>query len=603
MKKNKFQYIAAMLILISSVLQAQGIEITSGGSIAVTGAATIEINNGDFKNNGTYSNGTEQVSMTGNSAKTMSGNGSTNMYNLYLSNSGGITHKMSQLNLHNLTLYLGSQLIIDTTSAINVSNVVRNKATVNDLIIKCHQNAANGSLIYHNVQDSALSATVEMYSKAAAATYSNGRYSNYKWQFFGVPLQSVATNPIFTGSYLRKFEESGTTSSTHWVTQGNSAVLSPFSGYEITQANATTIYFQGQLVNNNFSERLSYTSNAQYPGQHLIGNSYAAAIDITKVQFGSTRAGVIENTVYLYNTGSYSDWTTAGSGLSSGSSAGQYIGIPIHLAGINGLPAQIPSMQAFLVSATSNNDSATVSIPYSSVGTIVKNTDRQRIKSSESIISTRIDVAGTSYSDRMWIITNSDCTRGFDNGWDANKFLGSSFAPQLWAMESDGDYQVDAVNDINNTNLGFIAGEDTEYTLTFSHDNTSVQYPALYLLDLAQNTITDITTSGTTYSFTANGSDDTNRFKIVTSQGITTNTSNLANKTLSIYSSQQTIFIQNQGNSVGEIVINDITGRVISSAKFSANGLTTLKTNLTPGSYLVRGTTSNEKLRKRIIIN
>ena len=39
-------------------------------------------------------------------------------------------------------------------------------------------------------------------------------------------------------------------------------------------------------------------------GQNIFGNSYTAAINIDKIDFPSE----IESTVYIYNTGSFTDW-------------------------------------------------------------------------------------------------------------------------------------------------------------------------------------------------------------------------------------------------------------------------------------------------------
>jgi hypothetical protein len=533
--KPVFIYIAAILTTFPLFVQAQGIEIKTGGSIAVTGSATIEINNGSLTNNGTYSKGTETVTISGNTAKTLSGSGSTDMYDLKISNTGGITSQLDLLNLHNLTIYSGSKLTIDTTRAVNVSNVVRNKATVNDLIIKSYANAVNGSLIFHNAQDSALLATVEMYCKASKPG------SSYKWQFMGIPLRTMSVNPTFDGSYVRQFNEagwnSGYTSDKHWIQLVNGSTMTPFMGYEVTQVTPNTFSFKGELVNSNYvSGKLPMTTGAQYAGQHLIGNPYTAAIDIKKIEFGSSRSAVIENTIYLYNTGSLSDWTIGGTG-GQGESAGQYVGIPKNLAGQNGVPGQIPSMQAFLISVSSNNDSATVTIPYSSVGTMVKNTTKQRIEAAANT-STRIEVKGSRFTDKMWIFTNETCSKEFDNGWDALKFSGSSLSPQIYSMETSGDYQVDAVNDINNTNIGFIAGEDSEYTLTFINENTESRYSHLYLKDLVTNVITDITASGTQYAFSSNqsGVSASPRFQIVTSPGMTTNNIDLSNA-LNVYNS------------------------------------------------------------------
>ena len=67
--------------------------------------------------------------------------------------------------------------------------------------------------------------------------------------------------------------------------------------------------------------RLPYTSTASYPGQNLIANSYKAAIEISKIVFGTKML----KTVYIYHTGSYNDWQNAGSGTTSDPSQTGYV--------------------------------------------------------------------------------------------------------------------------------------------------------------------------------------------------------------------------------------------------------------------------------------
>ena len=169
--------------------------------------------------------------------------------------------------------------------------------------------AANGSLIFHNDSSAGnrVSATVEMYSKASKVS------TAYKWQFMGFPVRTFDKYPTFVdaASYVRKYNEAGTGSglalTAHWIQQQNGAVLKPFTGYEVTQSAAKTYTFAGELVNWDFnSGKLPFTLTAQYTGQHLIGNSYTGAIDISKIVFGSNNAGIIENTIYRYHTGAMS---------------------------------------------------------------------------------------------------------------------------------------------------------------------------------------------------------------------------------------------------------------------------------------------------------
>jgi len=170
-------------------------------------------------------------------------------------------------------------------------------------------------------------------------------------------------------------------------------------------------------------------------------------------------------------------------------------------------------------------------------------------------------------------------------------------------METCGDYQVDGVNDINNTYLGFVKGEDTNYTMTITHENLYSHYTTLYLIDSVENKITDITASGTTYTFVADQAvQPRRRFKIVTNNDFTTKNGNIENNSLKFYSSGQTVFIQNSSDVRGEIVIYDIAGKTILKDNFNANGITTIHTTLTPGSYIVKGVTPNQKLTRLIVI-
>jgi hypothetical protein len=74
---------------------AQGIEITSGGSLVQLGNSTIEISNGGFVNDGTYSMDVGTFSFSGTTLGTISGSGNNDFYNLIVNNSNGVTHSSS----------------------------------------------------------------------------------------------------------------------------------------------------------------------------------------------------------------------------------------------------------------------------------------------------------------------------------------------------------------------------------------------------------------------------------------------------------------------------------------------------------------------------
>jgi len=476
----------------------------------------------------------------------------------------------------------------------------------------------SGSLIFYNLRKEPVYATIELYSKAYkedTAIVVNGVPYSYNWQLFGIPLTSVAANPTFYDSYVRQYQENKSGLYTKWNQLDNSSVLYPFKGYEITQLAPKTLTFQGTLVNNDTTILLPVTAKNTVPivyfrGQHILSNPYAAAIDAREIVYDVANT---ESTVYLYNTGSFAKWYNNGGSTTydeTSTTAGQYIALPKAAAGSNGVPFDIPSMSGFLVKATDTlvvspaaTSPGSIQIKYSSV--IVKNVHPLRVKKSESVsstdlISTKIDLIGLHYSDRMWIFTEPSCTKNFDNGWDGRKILGSSLAPQLYAVEPDGDYQVNSVADMHNTDIAFQPGDEVEYTLKFTHENIKQKYAGVYLQDLVENKTVDVTESGTTYKFaTAPASEPSKRFKIITryyeKDAPDTESS------IKIFSARATVFIQNLSTNSGECTLYDVLGRTVAKKIYGPNSVTEID-NLTQGAYVTTAITNGEKVSKRIIV-
>ncbi|MDD4970437.1 MAG: autotransporter-associated beta strand repeat-containing protein [Paludibacter sp.] len=578
-----------------------GATLNLDGDLTIGSGATFNTGNfdhavgGNFYNNGTFTTSTGcNFILNGNTFQSIEGTGATTFNNLSILNSSAEgVFLNSDITINNsLSINSGSIMTINPAIKANIVGTVTNNAGTSGLVIKSSSSTANGTLIFHNLVSSPVYATVEMYSKASKPS------TNYKWQFFGIPVRSTDASPTFNGSYVRQMHEDNIPA--HWEQLNTASAMSSFTGYEITQALPTTIYFKGELENSDFAPApLIFTTGATYPGEHLFANPYSAAIDITQLSFGSQT----EASVYLYNTGSLSDWTANSGGSSNGVSPGQYTVAPKSTAGSGGIPGQIPSMQGFLVNALSSSANATFGIPYSSV--VAKNTDQQRVQgiyksSNSNKVFTRIDVKGEHFSDCMWIFSDPGCTHNFDNGWDGYKFMGSLLAPQLYTIEADGNYQVNSVDDMNNTVLGFRTGEDSTYTLTFTNENLETKYSTVYLIDLKNNITTDITQSGTQYSFNTSYNDSTQkRFKILTSPVLENPITKLG---FNIFSSQQMIFVHNSMMTNGELYLYDISGKFIETIHFSANSITTTKMDLPSGTYLVKGVSGNQIVNQIIVI-
>ena len=445
-------------------------------------------------------------------------------------------------------------------------------------------------------------ATVEMYSKAKWDLYQTDG-SKYSWQFFGIPVKTFTMTDAFSNCFIRKYDKTATVEAGLWINQSTLTPLTSGTGYEIVQQSPFTYSFVGTLTNEDFNKTLDYIPGTIYPGQHIFANPYTSAIAISTIEYDVNT----ENAVYLYNTGTYNQWVDNGSNPSTGATAdpGQYTVSTPSTSGVLGVPAQIPSMQGFLVK-TLGQTPGSISIPY--YPGVIYYTEPQRapgvtrITASEKV-ATRIDLSGSHAEDCLWIFSDPTCTADFDNGWDGYKMMGAAQNPQLYAMESKGDFQIDAVADINGTYLGFNAGEETNYKLTFTHQNTDKLYQKIYLVDLVENVTTDITISGSEYVFTASSTPTpVKRFKIVTASDVKTSIPHV-NSLVKIYNSNGILFVQNQTEHMGCLTLYNMNGVAVKKIEYKANGITTTSTsNLLPGAYIAKTSSNQEMVTERIII-
>lgn len=522
-------------------------------------------------------------------------------------------------------LHLDTQRTIG--SLVNASNkslvikpattlIINNTAPANDNPAKIQIQAApdkvNGCLIFTNpLSNPNVNATVQMYTtgyKGATQwtwTDPDGKpYSGYyRWQYFGVPVESTSTlvsNSSLWGSYIRKYNEGLELNSYYqkWSNLGNYDQLLPFSGYEITQGSPKIISFSGKIVTGDRTltltkSEISGTKNYG-SGYNIFGNSFTAAIDVSKLSFG---AGV-QQTVYLYNTGSLQDWGSQQN--QSGNIAGAYYAIPVNTAPAMG---SIPSMQGFLLITGTNG--ATVTIPYNSVtSAATANTSQQRVRqkisANEELSRMTVDVAGENSFDRVWIFSQPGTTRGFDNGWDGEKILQTN-GVALYAEEENRKYQVSTTENLENIWLTFQAGATTDYTLTINKsslkDNNN-----LILFDSIANTIINLSDSITVYPFVAfnNGSPEKRFvFKVITD--IRDFENNKAVK-LRAFTANNAIKIQNLTEENATYSISDEFGVFKFSGAIGPNSTISPNIKFESGVYFVFIKTKNQNIIEKVII-
>lgn len=477
------------------------------------------------------------------------------------------------------------------------------------LTIETNETAAGAFMVYDSV---APYAQVEFYSKASGAKapqQGTDVPTTAVWQYMAIPTSGYpqAVKP-FEGAWMCRWNEArpnGEYPQAHWYVVKDNDKLDPFEGYALTQKNPKTYLLAGFLnVNDHTYKGLTYTQPTSgdnytdgektypktYPGFHLLGNSYTAPIYLDSLK--EKDFVNVEPTIYIYNAGTWEQWYGYDDDLGDGSTTtpGQYMALPIHAGSYAGLNV-IPAMQGFFVKAKSGAGNGSVSIDYrnavvrpnyyeaSTPPPVVR--APQKEKTEIPILKMRVE--GKRFADELYLLCREDWTHAYEPGFDGKKIYGDSRTPQLFAIEADDNMSVNAVDDIDGQYLGFIAGEETEYTLTFDPSTLNGQYSRLYLHDLTVGTSIDLLASDS-YSFSVGKKGETRRFLISSSATVN---EEVDGGLLKGYAYDGVLYVENFTDSEGDWTIYDAVGRKIDSGTVPGLGRYSYTLNLPYGAYTV----------------
>ena len=336
------------------------------------------------------------------------------------------------------------------------------------------------------------------------ANMKNGGNKDAAWQYIGAPGAETQMQVVNTSTLYLRSEEKG------WVRQwDNNASLTPFAGYAFTQKDQPSIDFTPRLVTDNQIITLTYTEGGM-KGDNLWANSYMAPIDIKKLG-KEDFSGAVDQIVYLYNCGSWNEWNKDQSAIQTAEELpGRYYAIPVGSA--RALDATydqtvIPPMQGVYMVAKSGGGSLTLNYEKH-VWNCESNEMNRALRIAgkrtaeedylSSILRIRLQInSQNSGADRMYLIQDSTCTANYDNGFDAPKQMTDGLL-NLYTNEACGKMEISATDNIDGIYLGFAAGEDEVYTMTF----TSLIGEDLYLYDVEQDTLVGMA-NGETYEFAA----------------------------------------------------------------------------------------------------
>lgn len=416
---------------------------------------------------------------------------------------------------------------------------------VNNLALKAGAEGATkgqtGFLRIHpNSAEPMPEATVELYS-IGYYDYNDKAENIAKWQYVGSPLASsdVLAKTVYKKNWVYAWDEAAN----EWSNKRSTYTLTPFAGFATTQrtyADGMMLTYTGQIVSSetNINIPLSYSGKGH--GENVLANSFVAPIDITKFEDEDFKN--IDSTVYLFNTGSRTD-EEAAKETKDINTPGQYLAIPIGTArllkGTFGLPTVIAPMQGFCVHAI--KEDAEIKLNYEKLvwnGNYVENANTPlRVKAyyseedSENVGALRISLKANGWMDHLFMIESEQFNTKYEGGYDARKRMGDEL--NIFAVENNDQLSVDATNSIIGTRVGVRTGEETMYTMFFSHLNSEKE---LALLDWETEQITEITENAEYTFFAEPNSMITDRFEIIewdgsNKPGIATGVENVENGT------------------------------------------------------------------------
>ena len=363
------------------------------------------------------------------------------------------------------------------------------------------------------------------------STLDNGANKDATWQYIGAPGNHT-TIYVDYNTWLYRMNE---TTADGWELQDRVAdvPLNAFDGYAITQYGQPTYEWTAQCTNQNYTLPLTYTKNGRQ-GRHIFANSYSAPIDVKAmkglIQYneGNESRFRIDETVYIFNSGSWSDWNTHPQ--TGDDTPGQYYAIPIAAAAANYLSEEqtvIPPMQGFYMRVRSKTPLDQL-VETEQVGQIVLDYNTLVMGNNHSMNTAmrapqhpipnpydnllRIRIQATSANsgtDRVYVIQDEINTNKYNNGYDAPNQETKGLV-NIYTNESFGKMEVSCSNNIDSLYIGFMAGEDSLYTLHFG-----AQRGQIYLKDLHNDSIIHMR-NNQQYHFTATPlSTNNTRFQIL----------------------------------------------------------------------------------------
>jgi hypothetical protein len=531
-----------MLAFIPFFIHAQGLMIKQGSHLVFSGSPHLEIQGGNFTNNGTYTRSGETIRFSGT----------------------GTPHKINgaqPTTFNNLIITNNTVVRIPPGIAASVAGTLTNNNGTSGLVIMSDA-SGTGSLINSTT---GVNGTVQRY-------IAHRTDNIHGWHFLSSPVVSQAIQPEFVpeppGSdqdffywdeeqalWINTKDDSG-----NWAS-GFETTFIQGKGYLVNYLNDVTKNFSGVLNVSDISKTGLTLSSTGYSGWNLLGNPFTSAL--------------------IWNTG----WTMSNIASiakiwnESGASYSDILQGEI-----------IPVDQGFMVQVTSGAGSMTIPATartHSSQGWY-KASDDPCIK----LVAN--DLAGKTFQESV-VTFIPQATEGYDTEFDS-RFL-QGYAPRFYSLECDEQLSTNTLPSLDNQTtipFNFVKTDGNNYTIeAVQIDNVPAQ---VFLTDLKANQTQNLKENNV-YPFTSIEGDDPARFLLSFSHvGIEP----LSGETIHIYVYGNILCVSNPGESTVEVF--NMIGQKLFAEKTRNEPLYKVKLQAVTGYYIIRVTTGQKVFAEKVFV-
>lgn len=375
-----------------------------------------------------------------------------------------------------------------------------------------------------------------------------------------------------------------TTGQWEYVQDGGSGTFDSSKGYALRRSSNGTVSFTGTYPKG----ALPFTASINDNAYNLVGNPYPLYLSVSDFFTNNTAASgkLSEETIWIWDQ-------TANSG------SGGYVSKTSSLDGT----FQIAPGQGFFVSS----GNASNIIFYEFNGTHQTDTF---LKSSKTQAIITLTSNNSSTSTELYYLPEG--TDDFDNGYDASKFAGvsSSFSVYTSLLSNSSKNlgrQVLSNTDLENLVVPIGIKADTGKELTFTGE--AVNFPEninLYLEDRLTNTVTRLNETDAKYKITlSEDADGIGRFYLHTKSSSVLSTEDILLETVNIFTTNnsQNLRIVGLFNNNATTELFNIAGQRVFNQSFSSKGSVDISLpKLAKGIYIVKLSTDNNKMNKKIVI-